>query len=139
MYRTQKWPLEVMREALRIRSQGHSIRATAAKLAETVSPAPTWHTVRSWTDCTIKRAAALMENYPMPKLTWRSSGHLSNPDAGHALCGAPVRFQAEVEAVSQSHACAACLLRAESGSREFKAPIRREHTVQDQLRLEVTV
>jgi hypothetical protein len=60
----------------------------------------------------------------MTKLVWKEGGHLSDPDAGYALCGAPVRFQGEREAVMEAEACRACLLRAEGGSREFVAPMR---------------
>lgn len=129
-YHTQKWPFAVMRQALSLRSQGLSLRATAARLAETHNPAPPWHTVRSWSDCTIKRAAKIMMEIPMPKLVWRDRGHLSDPDAGYALCGAPVRFHGESRDVAEADACRACLLRAESQGREFAKPVRKEFRVE---------
>ncbi len=137
-YRTQKWPLEVMREAVRIRSAGNSVRGTAAKLAETMQPAPPVATVAKWLDFTTIRAARLQEEFPMAKLVWRETGHLSDPDAGYALCGAPVRFHGEVEAITEAEACRACLLRAEGASREFVAPARGSDrlVLQKQMQLE---
>ncbi len=60
----------------------------------------------------------------MKKLIWREEGHLSEADAGYALCGAPVRFTDELPSVPQDLACDACVLRAESGPWEFTRPTR---------------
>lgn len=58
------------------------------------------------------------------KLVWRESGHLSEPDGGYSLCGTPVRFEDELRGIDREQACDTCLLRAESGSREFTPPRR---------------
>ena len=60
----------------------------------------------------------------MQKLVWREGGHLSEPDAGYALCCAPVRFLDELKSITRDEACDACLLRAEQGGREFTRPLR---------------
>lgn len=60
----------------------------------------------------------------MQKLVWRETGHLSEPDAGHALCGAPVRFLDELKTLPRDQACDACLLRAEQGGRDYTRPLR---------------
>jgi hypothetical protein len=57
-------------------------------------------------------------------LVWRESGHLSEPDAGYALCCAPVRFEDELRTITREQACDACLLRAEQNGREFTRPLR---------------